>query len=563
MEPRATSSKDFAASRDEEKHEEGRASNSDDNEPTGLETETDLEKQETARKAIRPPSPNRHEGRRSASRSPSQSRPPLARLVSHISLRRNRSQPGEPAFQVKFDDNDPTNPRGWSNGYKAWITVQLGFLALVGSIGSSIISPAQPIISEYTGVSEEVTVLVVALYVLGFAVGPSAWAPISEVYGRKWSILPAIAVLGLFSIGTATSKNAASIFVTRFFAGVCGSAPISNVSAALGDMYEPKARGIAMTFYAIMVVGGPTLGPTVGAALTANRNLGWRWTEYIEAIFAFAMVVWTLICLPELYAPVILKRKAVKLRKDSGDDRHWHPHEAERMTLSNILTKYFARPLRMLLTEPMVACVACYASYVYAILYTTLQVFPIVFREDRGWGLIVATTPFLGLFVGVLFAVGINLANQSYYAREVAKNKGRAAPEARLPPMLVGGILFSGGLFWFGWTADPKYHWSLPIVATAFIGAGFNTIFQQCLNYLVDVYGLYAASATSANTILRSLLACGLPLAAKPMFHGLGVGPATSILGGISCLALPVPIIFMKIGLRLRKKSRFAPVLED
>ncbi|KAM3423868.1 hypothetical protein BST61_g1264 [Cercospora zeina] len=560
MEQTPSSSKDFAGGRDREKHEDEHL---DDDESTGHGTEADGEKQETAREPLRTPSQSPHASRRSASRSRSQSQPPLARLVSHISLRRHRSQPGEPAYQVKFDDNDPANPRGWSNAYKACITLQLGFLALVGSIGSSIVAPAQPIIAQYLGVSEEVTVLNVALYVLGFAVGPMMWAPISEVYGRKWSILPAIAALGLFSIGTATSKNAASVFITRFFGGVVGSAPISNVSAALGDMYEPKARGIAVTFYAVMVVGGPTLGPTVGAALTANPNLGWRWTEYIEAIFAFTMVTLTLFCLPELYAPVILKRKAERLRKETGDERYWHPHEAERMTWNNILTKYFSRPLRMLLTEPMVACMACYASYVYGILYMTLQVFPIVFRENRGYGIIVATLPFLGLFVGVLCAVGINLANQSYYAKAVARNKGRAAPEARLPPMLVGGILFSGGLFWFGWTADPKYHWSLPVVASGFIGAGFNTIFQQALNYLVDTYGLYAASAVSANTFLRSLIACGLPLAAKPMFGGLGVGPAASILGGISCLALPVPLLFMKIGLRLRKKSKFAPVIED
>lgn len=33
------------------------------------------------------------------------------------------------AFLVKFEENESTNPRNWSNMYKAWITVQLGFLA--------------------------------------------------------------------------------------------------------------------------------------------------------------------------------------------------------------------------------------------------------------------------------------------------------------------------------------------------------------------------------------------------------------------------------------------------
>jgi hypothetical protein len=82
------------------------------------------------------------------------------------------------------------------------------------------------------------------------------------------------------------------------------------------------------------------------------------------------------------------------------------------------------------------------------------------------------------------------------------------------------------------------------------------------INYLVDVYGLYAASATAANTFLRSVLAAGLPLAARPMYHTMGVGPATSVLGAVAAALLPVPFIFMKIGLVLRKKSNFAPVLD-
>lgn len=82
-------------------------------------------------------------------------------------------------------------------------------------------------------------------------------------------------------------------------------------------------------------------------------------------------------------------------------------------------------------------------------------------------------------------------------------------------------------------------------------------MFQQCLNFLVDTYGPYAASAVSANTFLRSLCACGLPLAARPMFLDMGVGPAASLLGGVSCLALPMPLLFMRYGARLREMSKF------
>jgi MFS family permease len=89
-------------------------------------------------------------------------------------------------------------------------------------------------------------------------------------------MLPAIFILGLFSIGTATSRSATAIFLTRFFGGIFASAPISNVPAALGDIFDPVSRGNAMTIVAFCITGGPTLGPIIGSALTVNARLGWR-----------------------------------------------------------------------------------------------------------------------------------------------------------------------------------------------------------------------------------------------------------------------------------------------
>lgn len=380
-------------------------------------------------------------------------------------------------FVVKFADGDPANPRNWTTLRKGLITFLLGMLAFSGSLGSSIIAPANSAIAREFNASNEVVTLTIALYVLGFALGPSCWAPVSEVYGRKISILPPVFILALFSIGTARSQNIASVLITRFLGGVFGSAPISNVSAALGDMYAPSQRGIAVTFYAVCVCGGPTLGPIIGAALTVT--LGWRWTEYIEAIWVFFVFAIALLFMPEMYANVVLKRRAQRTRKETGDERYHHPHEKEKMQINNIITKYLSRPIRMLFTEPMITAIAIYASFVYGLLYMTLEIFPIVFEEDRGWSPVLGGLPFLGLLVGVCSAVLINLQNQPQYRRAVEANKGRAVPEARLPPMIIGGWLFVIGLFGFGWTANPKIHWAVPTVFTAFIGAGFNSKCKQ------------------------------------------------------------------------------------
>lgn len=143
-----------------------------------------------------------------------------------------RSAPVDAAILVEWDSDDIENPMNFSPMRKAWLVSQLSLLAFAGSSGASITAPAEPAMSAFFDIGMETTVLTVSLFVLGFAFGPMLWGPLGEVYGRRVSILPAMFILGLFSIGTATSTNPASLFITRLFGGLFGSAPVSNVAAA-------------------------------------------------------------------------------------------------------------------------------------------------------------------------------------------------------------------------------------------------------------------------------------------------------------------------------------------
>ena len=58
--------------------------------------------------------------------------------------------------------------------------------------------------------------------------------------------------------------------------------------------------------------------------------------------------------------------------------------------------------------------------------------------------------PFMALLVGILGTAVLNVYNNKYYFKRFRENGNRAVPEARLPPMMIGGIAFAGGLFLFG-----------------------------------------------------------------------------------------------------------------
>ena len=84
------------------------------------------------------------------------------------------------------------------------------------------------------------------------------------------------------------------------------------------------------------------------------------------------------------------------------------------------------------------------------ILYANLGGFGIAFQEIRGWGPVTGNLPFLAMLMGMCGAGFISMWNNKQYFRLFKENGNRPVPEARLPPMMIGGVLFAIGLFLFG-----------------------------------------------------------------------------------------------------------------
>ncbi|KAB8228869.1 major facilitator superfamily domain-containing protein [Aspergillus alliaceus] len=339
--------------------------------------------------------------------------------------------------------------------------------------------------------------------------------------------------------------------------GFFGSAPVSNTGGVLSDIWDPTARGHAIMAYSLAVIVGPTLGPLVGSALVESY-LGWRWTQYIAGILQISVVVVGAIVLDESYEPVLLIRKARHMRTTTGN---WSLHTEFEEWIGNITLRYYfnkfgVRPMQMLLT-PICFLVALHASFIFGVFYATLAAFPILFEETRGWDQITGSLAFLALLVGILLGAIVVALNQQYYNHIYSTSQCMPSPEARLPSMMLGSVVFTGGLFLLGWTANPQLPWIASFIGAACVGFGFFTIFQSALNYLLDVFTRWGASAIAANTFLRSTLAAVFPLFIDPMYRQLGNGPATSVFGGFAMLLVPIPFVFWLWGSRIRSSKRY------
>ncbi|KDN43772.1 MFS general substrate transporter [Tilletiaria anomala UBC 951] len=136
-----------------------------------------------------------------------------------------------------------------------------------------------------------------------------------------------------------------------------------------------------------------------------------------------------------------------------------------------------------------------------------------------------------------------------------APKKGK--PEYRLPFCLVGMLILPAALLMFGWAADQRLHWSLPLLGSLLTGMSTILCFQTILVYLVDAFVPYSASATACCVLVRSLLAAVFPLFAESLYTSLGFGWGSTLLALVGLLGVPVPIVLFRFGEALRTRYKF------
>jgi DHA1 family multidrug resistance protein-like MFS transporter len=381
----------------------------------------------------------------------------------------------------------------------------------------------------------------------------------SELYGRRPPIVIAAFGFSIFSTAVAVGKDLQTVLICRFFADIFGSCPLAVVAAVFADMFNNKLRGLAVAVFSATVFMGPLLAPFIRGFITESY-LGWRWTEYVSAIMGFTTFCLTLVFLPETYAPVVLVAKAEELRRRT---KNWGIHakqEEIEIDFKELIVKNISRPMRILFTEPIVLLITLYMSFIYGILYLFLTVYALLFQGVYGWSPGISGLAYFGMLTGEIIAFIYVVLDNPRYARKLEANNNIPVPEWQLPMSMVGSVVFAGGLFWFGWTGyTGNIPWVVPVLSGIFTGFGIFSIFLSLLNYIVDAYLMFAASALAANTFMRSLFGGIFPLFATYMFNGMGIQWASTLLGSIAVLLIPMPILFYLYGKKIRMRSHFAP----
>ncbi|GAA5937278.1 MFS transporter [Sporobolomyces koalae] len=465
--------------------------------------------------------------------------------------------------------DDPANPLNWSNPRRMTSTFIVAAFTLLAPLSSSAISPAAPQVAQALGITSQVELsMVTSIFVLAFAIGPLLLAPASELYGRVRVIQCANLVYVIFNLVCAFAKTKGQFIAFRFIAGLGGGAPLSIGAGVLADLWRPEERGRAAALYSLGPLLGPALGPIAGSWIAQRiPNDGYKWIFYSTTIFSALVQGLGLILLRETYHPVLLNEQVAQIKKSMNLPRSsdkvqtiFDVKAGGKKKPMQVFRHGMCRPLVLFFHEPIIQVQSLYMGLLYGIIYmmlvSTTAIFEVVYHESTG----IAGLNFIAMGLGFFVAAqgGARLLDVIYRKLKVRYNSpGR--PEFRLPFQFPAAVLLPLGLLLYGWGAERALHWIVTDIGLFLVSFSMILVFQSTQMYLLDVFGIFSASAVAATVCLRSLFGFALPLAAPYMWDSLGYGWGCTLLAGAAILISwpTIPVLWF-YGERIRMKSKFA-----
>ncbi|KAK1585695.1 major facilitator superfamily transporter [Colletotrichum navitas] len=450
------------------------------------------------------------------------------------------------------EGQDPENPMNWRPLVKWANILTISVISFLVPLVSSMLAPAVPqVMAEFRTTSATFATFVVSIFVLGFACGPLLLAPLSELYGRVPVYNATNLVFLVATIMCAVSRGESMLLFSRFLSGFAGVATITIGSGTIADLMPRDERGRAVSIWSVGTILGPMVGPVIGGAVT--ESLGWRWMFFVIAIVIGVVCIIAFLVLRETYPPVLLERKAARIRKETGNP-NYRSSLARDYTPGELFRRSIVRPMRLLLCCPFVTVLCAYVAVLYGTLYLLFATYSFVFTEVYGFSAVAVGLVFLPGGLATLCGAFYVGAFSDRTLKRRAAARGVNAPEDRLAPIITlpGALAFPAGLFAYGWLVEGHVHWAAPLAGTAVTGFGSILVFTGIQTYLIDAFEGYAASAVGANAVLRGIAGAVLPLSGLGLYERLGWGWGNSLLAFLALVFAPLPLVYGVYGARIR-----------
>lgn len=459
---------------------------------------------------------------------------------------------------ARFTDGDTNNPRNWSMPRRILATFMALTSGLAGGWASANDSLVIPQMQATFGTSLDVESLSTGLYLVGFGIGSLFSGPFSETAGRNPVYLISLACLMVSLAVCGAAPDVETQLVFRFFAGLFGCVSITTGGGTLADLWAPIERGAVFTVWSACNFSFVFLAPVVSGFIGESPHVSWRWSEWVALLIA-GLSILVLSVAPETHGPTILSWKAGILRQNTGDERHRSELDLKLEPLSRKLLRSTWRPFAMLFGELSVLLFAMYLLVLWVVAFTFLTGYTFIFGDIYHLSQGQVGLCFLGLVVGILIcaALALPVLSRSKHRVREAEQKGLPLPppEDRLWIAIFTAPCLPTGLFWMAWTSQPSISFWCCLSGSVMIGIAFLGALIASYLYLIDVFEARAASALSGAACVRYVAAGVMTPVSVYMYRNIGVHWTLTVLGCVSVLLTPVPLLLWKFGPAIRRQQ--------
>lgn len=186
-------------------------------------------------------------------------------------------------------------------GFREFVTLMASLIAMVALSIDAMLPALLAIGDELNAANPNDPQLVIGLFFLGMAFAQLVYGPLSDSFGRKPTIFLGLVIYLAGSALCLMSWSLPALIAGRVIQGIGAAGPRIVANAIIRDRYEgrPMARVSSLVMSVFIVV--PVLAPLLGQGIMALSN--WRMIFWFLAAMAGALLLWSVIRLPESLSP--------------------------------------------------------------------------------------------------------------------------------------------------------------------------------------------------------------------------------------------------------------------
>ena len=187
----------------------------------------------------------------------------------------------------------------------------------------------------------------------------------------------------------------------------------------------------------------------------------------------------------------ILRSSYVANRGDEvGQHHRRRSHGNSAQTSSSVWLLGIWRPIRLLLTRPIVQLIAIILGLNFAIYSLLLGTYATLFIDGYGQTQSVSALHYIAIAVAATAAaqIGGRLMDRLYGYLSKQQNGGEGKPEFRAPYLIPGVILLPIGLILYGWAAEYRVSWPVVDIGAAIFALGSIVVTQMLFAYQLDEF---------------------------------------------------------------------------